>query len=407
MAIEESDDPAALGFSVERLERLAGWMAGYVEGGRFPFAGLWIARRGRLAWRYHLGLSDLAAGTPFAPDGLARIYSMTKPVTSVALMMLYEQGLVRLDDPLAAYLPEFTEMRVLRANATHIDQVEPAGRAITLHDLLTHRSGLTYGFNGGVLGQAYQDQAIDCGPGPDDLAAIVARLARLPLLFEPGSRWNYSVSTDVLGRVIEVVSGQTLDHFLRSRIFTPLAMTDTGFAVADHDLERLTALYEADEAGGLRLRESAADSSFRVGAGRALSGGGGLVSTGGDTLRFAEMLRQGGALNGTRLLSPHTLRLMTANHLPADLASIATAGWSEVTFQGLGFGLGVAVMLDPARAQMSGSSGDFGWGGLASTVFWIDPAEELSVVFLTQLIPSDRYPYRRELRALVYSALVE
>ncbi len=401
------DRPESLGFDAARLGRIRGWMEGYVAGGRYPFAGTVIARRGEIAYCDYLGNRDVEAGAPYALDTIVRIYSMTKPVTTVAALMLYEEGRLRLDDPLAAFLPEFAEPRVLRDGARHLDQVAPARETLTLHHLLTHTSGLVYGSQGGLLGEAYKARGVSFGPAGGGLAANVKRLSSLPLLFEPGRRWNYGVSTDVLGRVVEVVSGQTLDAFFRERILEPLAMADTGFEVAAENLGRLAKLYGPGGEGAMVQRDGNADSEFRAGRVDTFSGGGGLLSTAGDYLRFAEMLRRGGESGGARLLGPRTVALMTANHLPGTIAELGPTPWTEASFEGLGFGLGVSVMGQPARARLSGSPGDYGWGGVASTVFWVDPLEDMTVLFLTQLSPSHSYPNRKELRALVYQALVD
>ena len=401
------DRPESLGFDAARLGRIRGWMEGYVAGGRYPFAGTVIARRGEIAYCDYLGNRDVEAGAPYALDTIVRIYSMTKPVTTVAALMLYEEGRLRLDDPLAAFLPEFAEPRVLRDGARHLDQVAPARETLTLHHLLTHTSGLVYGSQGGLLGEAYKARGVSVGPAGGGRAANVKRLSSLPLLFEPGRRWNYGVSTDVLGRVVEVVSGQTLDAFFRERILEPLAMADTGFEVAAENLGRLAKLYGPGGEGAMVQRDGNADSEFRAGRVDTFSGGGGLLSTAGDYLRFAEMLRRGGEYGGARLLGPRTVALMTANHLPGTIAELGPTPWTEASFEGLGFGLGVSVMGQPARARLSGSPGDYGWGGVASTVFWVDPLEDMTVLFLTQLSPSHSYPNRKELRALVYQALVD
>jgi len=401
------DRPETLGFDAARLGRIRGWMEGYVAGGRYPFACTVIARRGEIAYCDYLGSRDLAARTPYALDTILRIYSMTKPITTVAALMLYEEGRLHLDDPLADFLPEFAELQVLRDGARSLDQVAPARETLTLHHLLTHTSGLVYGSQGGLLGEAYKAQPVKFGPAGGGLAANVKRLSGLPLLFEPGRRWNYGVSTDVLGRVIEVVSGQTLDAFLRERVLGPLAMADTGFEVAAENLDRLAMLYGHAGDGAMTARDGIAESEFGPGRVDTFSGGGGLLSTACDYLRFAEMLRRGGELDGVRLLGPSTVSLMTANHLPGTIAELGPTPWTETSFEGLGFGLGVSVMVDPTRAEQAGSPGDYGWGGAASTVFWIDPVADMTVLFLTQLSPSHSYPNRTELRALVYQALVD
>jgi len=402
----ESDATAA-GFEPGRLARLRPWMQGYVDAGKLPGALTLVARRGAVAWCGWAGQRDVERSLPWTRDTLIRIYSMTKPVTATALMMLFEQGLCHLDDPVDLYIPEFAAPTVLRPDASSVDDVEPALTRLTLHHLLTHTSGLTYGFQDGLLAEAYRRAGVDFGDQSATLAETVSRLARLPLGFEPGSRWHYSVSTDVVGRIVEVITGRPLDQVFRDDILGPLGMDDTFFAVPEDRLGRLASLYAKPAEGGMKLSEDGPGTRFREGEVSQHSGGGGLVSTVDDYLRFAEMQRGGGALGDVRLLGPRTMRLMASNHLPGDLASMGQKVWAEVSYQGIGFGLGGWVMLDPVRAQTLGSPGDFGWGGMASTVYWVDPAEDMVVIFLTQLTPSSSYPIRKELRALVYSALVD
>ncbi len=402
---DQASDPAELGFDAQRLARLLPWMQRHVDAGRIPGAQILLARRGRIVAHDLTGRMDVEGNRPWAGDTLARIYSMTKPVTSTALLMLYEDGLLHLDDPVDQFIPEFQDVRVLVEGATAIDQAEKATVRLTLHHLLTHTSGLTYSFNEGVLAREMSERRLDFSVREGDLATTVKRLSELPLAFEPGARWNYGVSTDVLGRVVEIVSGQTLDRFFAERIFGPLGMKDTFFAVPEAQVDRLSSCYMRTEDDGMSLIDPGHDSAYlNV---KQYSGGGGLVSTAADYLRFAEMLRGLGALGGARLLAPTTVGVMTSNALRGDIASMGQPVFSEVPFDGIGFGLGVAVTLDPALAKTLGSKGDFGWGGMASTAFWVDPALELSVVFLTQLVPSSSYPIRKELRALVYSSLVE
>lgn len=402
---DHTSDPAKLGFDAQRLARLLPWMQRHVDAGRIPGAQLLLARRGRIVAHDWTGRMDVEGDRPWAEDTLARVYSMTKPVTSTALLMLYEDGLLHLDDPVDAFIPEFRDARVLVEGATGIEQAEKARVCLTLHHLLTHTSGLTYSFNEGVLAREMRDRRLDFSVREGDLATTVRRLSELPLAFEPGVRWNYGVSTDVLGRVVEIVSGQTLDRFFAERIFAPLGMRDTAFSIAPDRIGRLASCYLRTEGDGMSLADPGHGSAYlNV---RQYSGGGGLISTAADYLRFAEMLRGRGSLGNVRLLAPKTIEVMTSNALPGDIASMGQPVFSEVPFDGIGFGLGVAVTLDPARAKTLGSKGDFGWGGMASTAFWVDPALDLSVVFLTQLIPSSSYPLRKELRALVYSSLVE
>lgn len=402
---DQTTDPAALGFDADRLARFRPWMERHVEAGRIPGAQVVIARQGHVALHETTGLMDVEGARPWADDTLVRMYSMTKPVTSVALMMLYEDGLVHLDDPVDLFVPEFRDVRVLAPGATRIDQAERAETRLTLHHLLTHTSGLTYSFNEGVLAREMGARRLDFSVYEGDLAATVRRLSELPLGFEPGSRWNYGVSIDVVGRIVEIVSGQPLDRFFAERILGPLGMADTAFELTAGKARRMASCYLRTEDDGMKLIDSGRKSAW-LDVGQ-FSGGGGLVSTAADYLRFIEMLRGRGALGDVRLLAPGTVRVMTTNALAGDIASMGVPVFSEVPFDGIGFGIGFAVMLEPARAMTLGSSGDFGWGGMASTVFWVDPVLDLSVVFLTQLVPSSSYPLRKELRALVYSSLVE
>lgn len=398
-------DPAPLGFDAARLRRIGPWMQGWVDSGRLPGMQVVVARRGRVVVNACTGFRDVEAAAPWTSDTVVRIYSMTKPIVSAALLSLWEEARCHLDTPLDAFLPEFAAPQVLVPGATALDQTRPAETRLTLHHLLTHTSGLTYGFNEGLLAQAMTERGVEFSAQDATLAERTRQLAELPLAFEPGTRWNYGVSTDVIGRVVEVISGQPLDRFLAERILGPLGMDDTGFEVRADQLPRLASCYAKTAEADRALWDPASDSRFAPGRVRLFSGGGGLVSTAADYLRFAEMLRGGGALGATRILAPKTVALMTANALRGDLASMGQPVFSEVSFDGVGFGLGVSVTLDPALAKTAGSAGDFGWGGMASTVFWVDPALEMSAVLLTQLMPSSSWPIRKEIRALVHGAL--
>ncbi len=399
--------PESVGMSSARLARLGDWMRRYVDAGKLPGALTLVARNGAVVFYEVQGWRDVAAAKPVGTDTIFRIYSMTKPVTSVAVMMLYEQGLFQLDDPIGRFLPELAEMQVYVSGAGDELLTEAARTPITIHQLLTHTSGLTYGFiDETPVTALYKSAGVDFSKGDVPLSAIVERLGRVPLVCQPGTAWNYSVSTDVLGRLVEVVSGQSFDRFLQEQILAPLGMVDTAFAVPADRLARFAALYRAGEGGGMELSETPAESRF-VGAVATFSGGGGLVSTVGDYFRFTEMLRRKGTFEGVRLLGRKTVEYMTRNHLPGDLAAIGQPTFSETSFAGIGFGLGFSVMLDPAKAEVVGSPGEYAWGGLASTAFWIDPVEDLTVIFLTQLTPSRTYPLRRELRILTYQALID
>jgi CubicO group peptidase (beta-lactamase class C family) len=400
-------DPKAVGLCPDRLERVDAWMRGYVETGRLAGLSVAVMRGGRTAFFRAHGHADLARQKPFAADTITRIYSMTKPLTSLAVLMLYEEGRFQLDDPVARFLPEFSEMRVMvGGNRAKLETV-PALRPITIRDLLTHTSGLTYGFMEATLVDAlYRAHEIDFQTSKLSLGELVGRLARQPLLAQPGAEWNYSVATDVLGHLVAVVSGLDFAAFMRERILHPLAMHDTGFSVPEDKQPRFAANYIFDRDGKLRLYDDSADSKFlRVPP--LASGGGGLVSTTDDYLRFCRLILNRGALDGVRLLGRKTVDLMLTNHLSGDLAAMGQPRFAESSYTGIGFGLGFSVMLDPAAAQIVGTPGEVAWGGVASTSFWIDPAEDMAVVLQAQLVPSSALPLRRELRVLTYAALVD
>ncbi|WP_373085207.1 serine hydrolase domain-containing protein [Sneathiella sp.] len=399
--------PESIGFSSDRLEYVTDWMDRYVEEGKLAGSQTIIARGGKIAYSKSVGLADVENNLPWADDTLVRFYSMTKPITSVALMMLFEKGLFHLDDPVEDFIPAFKDMRVLRLGARNIDDTEPATTKMTVHHLLTHMSGLTYGFNEGTLGTHYTESKMDFGPRRGTLAEQVDKLAGMPLLFDPGTRWNYGVSTDVVGRLVEVISGQDLKSYFEEHIFGPLNMTDTAFDVSEDKVGRYSSAYGVSGDGSLKLMDAREKSIFLAGRTVCYSGGGGLISTAGDYFKFAEMLRRRGVLGDARLLGSRTVDFMTRNHLEGDLALNGQPLFSEVSFIGVGFGLGGWVMLEPTRSQMMGSVGDFGWGGMASTVFWVDPIEDLTIIYLTQLMPSSHYPLRKELRSLVYQALID
>jgi len=368
-----------------------------------------VTRSGKVAYVARRGLRDIESGAPVEADTRFRIYSMTKPITSVAAMICYEEGLLALDDPLGKFLPEFGEMRVFAGGSSFRPITTPALEPIRIWHLMTHTAGLTYGwmFNHPVDAM-YRAAGFEWGTPRDvDLASCCERWAKLPLRCQPGTQWNYSVATDVLGRVVEVVSGRSLDHFLAERVLGPLGMRETSFHVEGEGAEKLAALYTPDLLTG---RATRADRIGEVvlSPPKALLGGGGLVSTAADYHRFTQMLLRHGELDGVRILGARTVSYMTRNHLPggADLAQFGSpiAGEPE---PGLGFGLGFSVVVDPAARKVTSTVGTYAWGGAASTSFWVDPAEELTVMFFTQLLPSTTYPIRRELMQLVYSAVVD
>ncbi|WP_374470796.1 serine hydrolase domain-containing protein [Phenylobacterium sp.] len=397
-----------LGFSADRLARIDRHLKRYVDEGRLPMAQFVLARQGQVVHQTVLGQQDPERGVALAEDTVFRIYSMTKPVTSVALMMLVEEGLIALDDPVAKHIPAWKDLGVFSAGAGPYLTTPPA-RPMQVVDLLRHTSGLTYGFQSRTnVDAAYRKAEIERMHGGRDLEGMVAELAKIPLEFSPGEAWNYSVSTDVVGYLVETVSGQSLDRFFAERIFEPLKMADTGFSVREDQRARFAACYDHVPGGRPKLQDDPHKSPY-LGAPTLLSGGGGLVSTAADYLRFANMLLNGGELDGARILAPKTLRLMTANHLPGrqDLTQMSRSLFSESTNAGVGFGLGFAVVFDPPKTLLPSSPGEFYWGGMASTAFWVDPVEEVTAVFMTQLIPSSTWPIRRELRTLTYGALME
>jgi CubicO group peptidase (beta-lactamase class C family) len=398
------------GFSVERLKRIDGWMKGVVEAGRLPGCLTAVMRRGEVAYLKCEGLADPESSRAIREDTVFRIYSMTKPIVTAAAMSLFEEGAFQLDDPVAKFLPEFADTEVWVEGEGEQMRTEPCASPLLVWHLMTHTAGLVYGArNTSPVGAVYRAQGIDfSNRNHGNLADSVRALAAMPLRWQPGTRWEYSVATDVLGRLVEVLAGASLDRVLESRIFTPLAMGDTGFELKPGQLDRFAALYSAKE-GGIALCESPDEHASHARPVTLFSGGGGLVSTVGDYLRFAEAMRRGGELDGHRILGRRTVELMMMNHLPgnADMAAMGTPVHSETSYEGIGFGLGFSVVLDVATAKAACSVGEAAWGGAASTAFWIDPAEDLVAVFMTQLMPSSTWPLRRELRSLVYQALVD
>jgi CubicO group peptidase (beta-lactamase class C family) len=419
--------PESVGLSSARLDRVSSWLGEQITSERLAGASVLIGRRGRVAFFEARGLADLSSSRSFNRDTIVRIYSMTKPVTSVAAMMLYEEGCFQLDDPVAIHLPEFAETRVWAGGGAPISDTVAMETPMTVHHLITHTSGLTYGFmQANAVDAAYREAKLDFPGGRGDLAGQVARLAEIPLLCQPGSQWNYSVSIDVLGRLVEVWSGMSLAEFFQSRLFDPLDMRDAGFHVRDADRDRFASCYaplvggdlssigttptaeEAASRGGLKLQDAAEGSGFLSPA-SVYAGGGGLTASMRDYARFCQMLMNGGELDGARILSPKTIDYMRLNHLPEgrDMAGMGQPVWSETSYDGIGFGLGWAVVIDPVKAKFVTSRGEHHWGGAASTFFWLDPEEDLFVILLTQLMPSSTYPIRRELRQRVYQAIVD
>ncbi len=396
------------GLSLDRLERIASHLDdNYISTGKLPGAVTLVARHGQVVWTHAQGLMDVERNKPARNDTIFRIYSMTKPVTSIAMMQLYEQGRFLLDDPVHKYIPAWRNLAVYKAGSWPDFETQPVTRAMTVRDLLTHMSGLTYGFlERTEVDAAYRQLKLD-GSGTLTLDKLVDRLADLPLEYSPGTAWNYSVSTDVLGYLVQKLSDQPLDDYFQEHIFDPLGMTDTGFQVPQAQLDRFAACYLHQPGDTMKLQDDPQRSRYLKTPGF-LSGGGGLVSTISDYHRFAQALCQGGEYQGERIIGRKTLEFMRSNHLPGnqDLPALSIGAFSETPYEGNGFGLGFSVKTDVAKSHTIGSVGEYGWGGLASTNFFVDPVEDMVVVFMTQLMPSSTYPIRQELRAMVHGALV-
>lgn len=401
-------DSAALGFDAARLARLDKHFAGYVDDGRLAGWQLAVTRRDSVAHTASYGWRDREAGLPVEDDTIWRIASMTKPITSVAAMSLWEEGVFELTDPVSRWIPSFENIRVYDKGSSNAVFTVPALEPVRIWHLLSHTSGLTAGFmRTSVVDELYRAAGYDMiVPVGASLEACVDDWANLPLLFQPGSAWGYGVSTDVLGRLIEIWTGDPLDIAVANRVLEPLGMVDTVWYADESRADRVAALYTPSPTTGLAVK----DEAFGAGAftkPTVHSGGGGLLGTIADYVRFTRMLARRGELDGARILSPRTLTLMASNHLSGDLASMSTGGFAETSFDGVGFGLGFATVLDPVKLRNSSSPGEFYWGGAASTAFWVDPVEEITAVFMTQLLPSSTHPIRPQLRQLVYSALLD
>jgi CubicO group peptidase (beta-lactamase class C family) len=408
-----------VGLPASRLARLDEVMRRrYVDSGRLPGLLTMIYRSGRLA---HVGASghmDLERGKPMREDAIFRIYSMSKPITAVALMMLAEEGLIGLDDEVATHIPSWKDLGVY---ATGVPSLLPGGppaflttpvkRPMKVVDLVTHTSGLTYGFmNRTSVDRAYREARVAEFGTEGGLDAMIEQLASLPLEFSPGTAWNYSVSIDVLGYLVQKLSSMSFGEFLRTRLFEPLGMTDTAFWCPPEKIDRFASCYQPREGGGLKVQDDAGKSTYAAPPSLE-SGGGGLVSTAHDYMRFCRMMLHGGSLDGVQILSPKTVKLFSLNYLPGngELADMAPPGlFSEAGYSGIGFSIGCGVTVDVVKTRLPGTPGEFFWGGAASTAFWIDPGEQLAVVFMTQVLGSEaRLTLRRDLRTLVYSAMTE
>jgi CubicO group peptidase (beta-lactamase class C family) len=409
----------SVGMSAKRLKLIDTVMKErYVDSGLLPGIQTQVFRRGELVHNGMSGMMDVARGKPWREDAIVRIYSMTKPITAVALMMLAEEGKIGLDDAVATYIPSWKNLRVyasgmpsLVADTSGQFITVPCERPMKVVDLVTHTSGLTYGFMARTAVDAeYRRLKLGDFQTPGGLDAFIEQLSKIPLDFTPGKHWSYSVSIDVMGYLVQKLSGQTFGEFLRTRLFEPLGMVDTGFSVPASKMDRFASCYMPDGKGGLRVQDDAGKSTYAEPP-KLESGGGGLVSTAADYMRFCRMMLGGGTLDGVQILSPKTVEMFSLNYLPdgkllSDLSAAIT--FSEAGYGGIGFSIGCGVTMDPTLTRIPGTPGEFFWGGAASTAFWIDPIEDLAVVFMTQVMGTDaRLTLRRDLRTLVYSAMTE
>jgi len=405
--------PEDVGFDTSKLSNITNYFGTYVEKGKLAGVSTLVARGGKIAHFETVGERDRENSLPMEKDTIFRIYSMSKPITSVALMMLYERGLFQLSHEVHRYIPSFKKLQVWDGGTFDDYKTKPCERAMTIRDLLTHTSGLTYGFmHVHPVDKVYRKSGIEGAATANgmNLEEFCDALADIPLLFSPGTQWSYSVATDVCGRLVEVLSGQPLDTFLQENIFDPLGMVDTGFMVPADKLKRFSANYEKDpKTKEVRLFDPGSDKSTYATPKPFFSGGGGLTSTMTDYWRFCQMFLNGGELDGVRILSPKTVDYMTLNHLPdgKTLPEMDQSAFSETGSEGTGFGLGFSVILDPAETQTVNSEGSHAWGGAASTLFWIDPQEDMVCILMTQLMPSRAYPLRPQMQQLVYGALVD
>ncbi len=401
-------DPDGAGLDARRLERITEhFEKQYIQPGRIVGGQVVVSRHGSVGYFKSFGSMDRERAKPVVDDTIWRIYSMTKPITGVALLSLYEKGLFQLNDPVHRYIPEWRDLKVKERGPDGERRLVDPKRPMSVKDVMMHMSGLGFGTIGatnadGTLAGSMLD-------GTATLAEVMTQAAEHPLVFHPGTRWLYGMSTDVCGRLVEIISGKRFDEYLQDEIFGPLGMNDTGFAVSDDQLDRFSASYFRRPDKTLKLVDDPETSTYRT-LRPFLSGGGGLVSTTADYLRFAQMLVNGGELDGVRILGRKTVELMSANHLPGggEMTEFAQpGGFGEVGFTGMGFGLTVATNLGPERSGVISSRGDYTWGGYASTIFWVDPVEELTVIFMTQLIPSGTFNFRDQLKTLVYPAIVD
>lgn len=403
-------DAKEVGLDATRLKKIDEHFNRYVDSGRLAGYTVVVARHGKVAHFGMYGHKDSQAGTPITDDTMYRIYSMTKPITSLALMILVERGLLQLTDPVSKFIESFGDTRVWNTGTVLKPLTNALTEPIRVWHLLTHTAGMTYGFMyADVVDDMYRRAGFEAGVAyKDSLEVICDKYAALPLLFQPGSSWNYSVATDIVGRIVEVVAKMPLDEFFQREIFEPLAMYDTGFYAPTEKHGRMASLYRYDEAKDSKLKlgnfgNSSLDKPIF------LSGGGGLISTAADYFKFIRMLEGRGRSGDVRLVSSRTFDTMVTNHLPnnVDISTFGRPLGEEIFYDGIGFGLGFSVVVDQAKTRSACPNGTFGWGGMASTVFWVDPVSEISAMFFTQLIPSTTYPIRQYLRSLVYAAVAD
>jgi len=399
--------PKRAGFAPERLGRITEHLSrNYIDTGKIAGCQTLVARHGHAAYFKSMGMQDRERQRPMADDAIFRLYSMSKPITSVALMTLYEQGHFQLNDPVSRFIPQWRDHQVWISGEGAAMETAAPERPMTMRNLLSHTGGLTYGATNHPVDRAYREAGVRRGDG-ETLSDFVRKLAKVPLRYHPGERWEYSFSTDVCGYLVEAISQVRFDRYLRQYIFDPLGMADTAFSVAPQKVGRFAANYERRPDKSLKLIDDPERSAY-LNEPSFFSGGGGLTGTSADYFRFCEMLRCGGELDGARILGPRTIDLMRQNHLAdgKDLTRMAIGNFSETANEGVGFGLGFAMTLGQVATGALGA-GDYYWGGAASTIFWVDPGEDLVVIFMTQLMPSGAFNFRGQLRNIIYSAIVD
>lgn len=396
--------PEDVGFSSKRLNSISKFVNDYVSEGKLSGVSTMIARHGQIISSEQHGMADIAAQKPIKEDTIFRIYSMTKPITSVAIMMLYEKGKFALDDPVGRFIPELSSLKVFERMSERGIRLKDQKTPITIRHLLSHTSGLSYGHHqDSPVDEMYRNANIT---DPDtNLKTMIEKISKIPLVNHPGTKWRYSNATDVLGYLIEILSGTSFDTFLRQNIFKPLNMLDTDFYISKEKIDRLATVYSPGINGTLQPLESDYVQKFAR-PHTLYSGGGGLTSTIADYMKFSQMLLNGGEHKGVRLLSPKTIQLMTLDQLTNDLKPFAVSEGMSAETKGCGFGLGFRIITDLAHHGVIGSEGIYSWGGAASTIFWNDPSEDLTAILMTQMMPSSAYPIRRQFQIAVYQALM-